>query len=95
MIFATNSGNNWTSAEMDLPAVNGMKVRMIIIITYYFNEESEIKFEHKNLFIKCMRRYCLQICQLIEKKIIHYDLAWKTRDKDMRVLYLFTDSVCW
>lgn len=48
MIFATNSGNNWTSAEMDLPAVNEMKVRMIIIITYYFYEESEIEFKQKN-----------------------------------------------
>lgn len=63
MIFATNSGNNWTSAEMDLPAVNGMKVRMIIIITYYFNEESEIEFEHKN----CL----LNICEDIVYKFVN------------------------
>uniref|UniRef100_K1QPB1 Zinc metalloproteinase nas-36 n=1 Tax=Magallana gigas TaxID=29159 RepID=K1QPB1_MAGGI len=29
MIFATNSGNKWTSAEMDLPAVNGMKIQFV------------------------------------------------------------------
>lgn len=63
MIFVINFGNNWISVEMDFFVVNEMKVWMIIIIIYYFNEELEIEFEYKN----CL----LNVCEDIVYKFVN------------------------